>query len=80
MDPEDEDALDKFISSAVCAGKSKETSVEPLRKNWCIHLGTAERTLEVTSQNESFSENTTFHRNHPTNDRMLRNKRIKNFL
>ena len=73
LDPDDEDALDAFMSSAAHAGKPKGISAEQLSKVWRIDLATAERTLEVTSQHRNFSENTTFSRNHPTNDEIQKN-------
>ena len=68
------------MSSATHAGKPKGVSAETLSKLWRIDLETAERTVKVTSQNRNFSENSTFSRNHPTNDKMLRYKKIKEFF
>ena len=63
--------LDEAMLGAAHAGKT--TGVDPavLAKLWRIDLKTAERTLEVTTQNCKRVDNPTLARNYGTNDRML---------
>jgi hypothetical protein len=60
--------------SATHAGKTKGVDATHLSKMWRIDLKTAERTLDVTSQNSKRVDNPTLSRNYATNDRMLRYK------
>ena len=77
---EDDDTLDVFMASATHADKPRGTSAETLSKVWRIDLETARKTLEVTSQYKSHSEDTEFSRKYSTNDRMLRYKRINEYF
>jgi hypothetical protein len=63
--------LDEIMVSATHAGKS--TGVDPahLSKIWKIDLKTAERTLDVVSQNNKRTDDPKLSRNYGTNDRML---------
>ena len=71
---DDPDYADVF---AAHAEPSKGVSAEYLSKIWRIDMQTAKRTLDATSQRCKRAEDPTLARNYPTNDRMLRYKRIK---
>ena len=77
IDLNDDDQLDAFMACATSAGKPSGVKPEELSKLWRIDLDSAKRTVNVTSQNCARSENTGFSRNHSSNDRMIRHKRIK---
>ncbi len=72
--------LDEIMVSAAHAGKP--TGVDPahLSKIWKIDLKTAERTLDVVSQNNKRTDDPKLSRNYGTNDRMLRYKRISEYF
>jgi hypothetical protein len=72
--------LDEIMVSSAQAGKSRGVDPAHLSKIWKIDLKTAERTLEVTSQNSKRTEDPTLSRNYGTNDRMLRYKRISEYF
>jgi hypothetical protein len=73
--------LDEVMLSATHAGKTtKGVDASLLSKMWRIDLKTAERTLDVTSQNSKRVDNPTLSRNYGTNDRMLRYKRIDEYF
>jgi hypothetical protein len=72
--------LDEIMVSAAHAGKSKGVDPAHLSKIWKIDLKTAERTLEVTSQNSKRTDDPKLSRNYGTNDRMLRYKRINEYF
>lgn len=69
--------LDDFMVSATFA-KERSTGVdaEHLAKVWRIDLDSAKRTLGITSQRSTRTENPELSRNYGTNDRMLRYRRI----
>ena len=72
--------LDEIMVSAAHANKPKGVDPAQLSKIWKIDLKTAERTLEVVSQNKKRTEDPTLSRNYGTNDRMLRYKRINEYF
>mgnify|MGYP000234931910 CR=1 FL=1 len=72
--------LDEIMVSAAHAGKSKGVDPAHLSKIWKIALKTAERTLEVVSQNNKRTDDPKLSRNYGTNDRMLRYKRISEYF
>ena len=72
--------IDIIMVSAAHAGKSKGVDSYHLSKIRNIDLKTAERTLEVVSQNNKQTENTKLSRNYVTNDKILRYKRIAEYF
>ena len=76
----DDEALDQFMAAAAHAEKPTGLSADQLSKVWRIDLETAKRTIGVTTQKRSHSEQTEFSRNYSTNDRMLRYKRINQYF
>jgi hypothetical protein len=72
--------LDQVMLSATHAVQKKGVDAALLSKMWRIDLPTAERTLDVTSQNNRHMDNHTLSRNYGTNDRMLRYKRISEYF
>ena len=71
-----ESVLDEVMASATHVRDHKSVSADMLSKLWRIDRKTAERTLEVTSQRVCRDETPSLSRQYPTNDRMLRYKRI----
>ena len=72
---EDKDIdLDAIVSAL---NQRRRVDAEHLSKVWRIDQETARRTLDVTCQKHQGSPNERLSRNIPTNDRMLRYKRIK---
>jgi hypothetical protein len=72
--------LDDFMVSAAHAKMTRSVQAEHLSKVWRIDMETAEKTLEITSQNCNRKPSTELSRNYATNDKMLRYKRIKEFF
>ena len=72
--------LDDIMVCATHAGRSKGIDAEHLSKTWRNDLEIAERTLDITSQHSMRKDNPTFSRNHGTNGRMLREKRINEYF
>ena len=72
--------LDDIMISATHASKPKGTDAAHLSKIWRIDLETAERTLDITSQNSKRTDDPKLSRNYGTNDRMLRYKRISEYF
>lgn len=70
--------LDDDIANAsgAFAATSKGVSPEHLSKIWRIDIPTAKRTIELTTQLAKRSEIDNLSRNYPTNDRMLRYRRV----
>ena len=69
--------MNAHFACAAEAGKPKGVSAELLSKIWRIDLESAKRTINVTTQHCVRKESHHLSRNHSTNDRMLRYKRIK---
>ena len=69
--------IDDIMFSADHASKTKHIDSSYLSKIWRINLDCANRTLKVTSQHSTRSNNRTLSRNYGTNDRMRWYKRIK---
>jgi hypothetical protein len=67
---------DSFEASATFAGRAKGVNPSRLAKVWRINLDTAKRTIESTTQLRPQAKLNSLNRNYPTNDRMLRYKRI----
>ena len=72
--------LDDIMISSTTAGKQKGVDAVLLSKLWRIDLGTAARTLGVTSQRVNRTDDPTLSRNYETNDRMLRYKRLDEYF
>ena len=64
--------LDNFMAST--------TQAKHLSKIWRISHEDAQRTIDVTTQMSTQTDDPTLSRNYSTNDRMLRYKRIKDLL
>ena len=73
----DEADVEAFFASAVHAGKLKGIDAETLSEVWRIDLETAKKTLDITSQNGNFADDTAFTKNQPTGDKMICCKCIK---
>jgi len=73
--------LDTIMISAAHAGKSKGVDPAHLSKIWKIDLKTAERTLDVVSQNNKRTNDPKLsRRNYGTNDRMLQYRRVTEYF
>jgi hypothetical protein len=72
--------LDEVMLGATHAGKKKGIDAADLSKMWRIDLETAERTLDVTSQNSKRVDDPTLSWSYGTNDRMLRYKQISEYF
>jgi hypothetical protein len=72
--------LDKIMTSAAHAGKTRGVDPTHLSKMWRIDLKTAKQTLEVVSQSSKRVDDPKLSRNYGTNDRMLRYKRITEYF
>ena len=68
--------LDDIMTSAAHARRSRGVDAKHLSKVWKIDMDSARRTLEVTSQNSTRTDDPKLSRNYGTNDRMLWCKRI----
>ena len=66
--------------SAVNAGKSKESNSAHLSKIWCVDLKAADRNLNVTTKNSNCTNYPTLLPSYGTNYRMLRYKRIQEYI
>ena len=72
--------LDEIMASATHVRKSKSISSEQLSKVWRIDVETAKRTLDVTSQLNTITDDPKLSRYYGTNDRMLRYKWINDYF
>ena len=72
--------LDNFMASTAQAGKTRGVDPKHLSKIWRISHEDAQRTIDVTTQMSTRTDDPTLSRNYSTNDRMLRYKRIKDFF
>ena len=79
-DDTNEALLDSFMASTAHAGKSRGVDPKHLSKIWRISHEDAQRTIDVTTQMSTQTDDPTQSRNYSTNDRMLRYKRIKDFF
>ena len=71
--------LENFMVSTAQVGKSRGVDPKHLSKIWRISHEDAQRTIDVTTQMSTRTDDPTLSRNYSTNDRMLRYKRIKDF-
>jgi hypothetical protein len=67
---------DSFEAAATFAGRAKGVGPSHLAKVWRIDLDTAKRTIDATTQLRPQAPIDSLSRNYPTNDRMLRYRRI----
>ena len=72
--------LDDYMAAAASGGVPHGIDAKHLAKVWRISHKEAERTLEVTSQHSTRTQDPTLSRNYGTNDRMLRYKRINEYF
>ena len=72
--------LDNFMASTAQAGKTRGVDPKHLSKIWRISHEDSKRTIDVTTQTSTRTDDPTLSRNYSTNDRMLRYKRIKDFF
>ena len=72
--------LDNFMASTAQAGKPRGVDPKHLSNIWRISHEDAQRTLDVTTQTSTRTDDPTLSRNYSTNDRMLRYKRIKDYF
>ena len=79
-DDTNEAVLDNFMASTAQAGKTRGVDPKHLSKIWRISHEDAQRTIDVTTQTSTRTDNPTLSRNYSTNDRMLRYKQIKEFF
>jgi len=66
-----------FLCSAVHAETPKSINADHLSKVWQISKDQAQRTLDATTQRVRRSDDIGLSRNYPTNDRMIRYRRIQ---
>ena len=74
------DLDDVFQAGAAHAKPYRDINAEQLSKVWRIDLETAEKTLNIVSQNCARTGDPSMVRNYSTNDRMLRYKRISEYF
>ena len=79
-DDTNEALLDNFMASTAQAGKTRGVYPKHLSKIWRISHEDAQRTIDVTTQTSTQTDDPTLSRNYSTNDRMLRYKRIKDYF
>ena len=79
-DDTNEALLDNFMASTAQAGKTRGVDPKHLAKIWRISHEDAQRTIDVTTQTSTRTDDPTLSRNYSTNDRMLRYKRIKDYF
>ena len=79
-DDTNEALLDKFIASTAQTAKTRGVNPKHLSKIWRISHEDAQRTIAVTTEMSTQTDDPTLSRNYSTNDRMLRYKRIKDFF
>ena len=71
--------LDNFMASTALSGKTRGVDHKHLSKICRISHEDAQRTIDVTTQTSTRTDDPTLSWNYSTNDRMLRYKRIKDF-
>ena len=79
-DDTNEVLLDKFMASTAQAGKTRGVDPKHLSKIWRISHEDAQKTIDVTTQMSTRTDDPTLSRNNSNNDRMLRYKRVKDFF
>ena len=79
-DDTNEVLLDNFMASTARAGKTIGVDPKHLSKILRISHEDAQRTIDVTTQTSTRTDDPTLSRNYSINDRMLRYKRIKDFF
>ena len=79
-DDTNEALLDNFMASTAEAGKTRGVDPKHLSKIWRISHEDAQRTIDVTTQTSTRTDDPTLSRNYSTNDRMLRYKTIKDYF
>ena len=79
-DDTNEALIDNFMASTAQAGKTRGVDPKHLAKIWRISHEDAQRTIDVTTQTSTRTDDPTLSRNYSTNDRMLRYKRIKDYF
>ena len=79
-DDTNEALLDNFMASTAQAGKTRGVDPNHLSKIWRISHEDAQRTIDVTTQTFTRTDDPTLSRNYSTNDRRLRYKRIKDYF
>ena len=79
-DDTNEALLDNFMASTAQAGKTRGVDPKHLSKIWRISHEDAQRTIDVTTQTSTQTDDPTLSRNYSTNDRMLRYKRINEYF
>ena len=72
--------LDNVMASTAQARKTRGVDPKHLSKIWRISHEDAKRTIDVTTQTSTQTDDPTLYRNYSANDRMLRYKRIKEFF
>ena len=70
-DDTNEVLLDNFMASTAQAGKTRGVDPKHLAKIWRISHEDAQRTIDVTTQTSTRTDDPTLSRNYSTNDRML---------
>ena len=76
----EEDDLDNLMASTAQVGKPRGVNPKHLSKIWRISHEDAKNIIDVTTQASIRKDNPVVSRNYSTNDRMLRYKRIKDFV
>ena len=79
-DDTNEVLLDNWMASTAQAGKSRGVDPKHLSKIRRISHEDAQRTIDITTQMFSQTDDPELSRNYSTNDRMLRYKRIKDLF
>ena len=79
-DDTNEALLDNFMASTAQARKTRGVDPKHLSKSWRISHEDAQRTIDVTTQTSTQTDDPTLSRNYSTNDRMRRYKRIKDYF
>lgn len=72
--------LDDIMLSATHASKSHGIDTEHLSQTWRIDLETVKKTIDITSQQSTRTDNPTLSQNYGTGDRMLRYRRINEYF
>ena len=72
--------LDSVMAGSISGGKHNGVDAKHLSNIWCIDHDTAKRIFDVTSQLLVRTNDPRLSRNYGTNDRILRYKRIKDYI
>ena len=79
-DDTNEALLDNFMASTAQAGKTRGVDPKHLSKIWRISHEDAQRTIDVTTQTSTRTDDPTLSRNYAANDRMLRYMSINGYF